>query len=122
MPGIFSEAQITHWRHVADKVHQNNGLIFSQIWHVGRVSHPVFLNGKLPLSASETQMTSRINRSEGLNYGKSRAATQDEIKEIISNYAIAAENAMKAGFDGIEIHAAKWLFGRSISSLPYESP
>ncbi|MBX3709635.1 MAG: alkene reductase [Gammaproteobacteria bacterium] len=106
VPGIFSESQIKHWRKVTDKVHHHNGLIFLQIWHVGRVSHPVFLGGKLPLSPSETTMTGKIYRSDGLTYGKSRAATLNEIEEIINNYAIAAENAIKAGFDGIEIHGA----------------
>lgn len=106
VPGIFSDLQIKHWKHVADKVHHNNGLIFMQIWHVGRVSHPIFLGGKLPLSPSETVMTGKLFRSDGLTHGKSRAATLNEIKEIITHYAIAAENAIRAGFDGIELHGA----------------
>jgi len=106
IPGIFSDSQIKHWRLVADKVHHNNGLIFMQIWHVGRVSHPVFLGGKLPISPSETVMTGRIFRSNGLTHGKSRAAAINEINEIISNYATAAANAITAGFDGVELHGA----------------
>ena len=106
VPGIFTDEQIKHWRRVTDKVHQQQGLIFLQIWHVGRVSHPNFLNGKLPISPSETMMTSRISRSPGLTYGKSRAATLTEINELVMNYAKAAENAIKAGFDGVEIHGA----------------
>src|SRR5579864_2894136 len=106
VPGIYSEAQITHWQQVTDKVHQQNGLIFVQLWHVGRVTHPSFLGGKLPISASETIMTGKVSRSDNLTYGKSRAATLDEMKEIINNYAQAAKNAIKAGFDGIEIHGA----------------
>lgn len=106
VPGIFSESQINHWRRVTDKVHENNGLIFLQIWHVGRVSHPIFLEGKLPLSSSETTMSGRIARSDGLSFGKSRAATLSEIKNLIDSYADAAKNAIKAGFDGIEIHGA----------------
>lgn len=106
VPGIFSASQIKHWRRVTDKVHHHHGLIFSQIWHVGRVSHPIFLAGKLPIAPSETVMTGRLYRSEGLFHGKSRAATLDEIKEMIAHYAQAAENAIKAGFDGIEIHGA----------------
>ena len=77
-----------------------------QLWHVGRVSHPVFLQGKLPISSSETTMTGKISRSPGLTFGKSRAATQHEIKELINYYALAAKNAIKAGFDGIELHGA----------------
>jgi N-ethylmaleimide reductase len=106
VPGIFNEAQINKWKAVTDAVHKNNGLIFMQIWHVGRVSHPHFLNGKLPVSASKTTMTSRISRSEGLTYGESRALTLQEIKELINRYAMAAKNAIKAGFDGVEIHGA----------------
>lgn len=106
VPGIFSHSQIKHWQRVTDKVHHHNGLIFLQIWHVGRVSHPSFLHGELPLSPSETLMTSKISRSNGLNYGKSRAVTPKEIEELISSYATAAENAIKAGFDGVEIHGA----------------
>lgn len=106
VPGIFSELQIKHWRRVTDKVHHNNGLIFLQIWHVGRVSHPYFLAGKLPISPHETIMTGKINRGNGLTHGKSRAATLAEINELINSYGEAANNAMKAGFDGVEIHGA----------------
>lgn len=106
VPGIFTEQQINNWRLVTKAVHKNNGLIFLQIWHVGRVSHPTFLNGELPISASATTMTSRINRSEGLYHGASRAASLDEISGIIASYAQAAKNARAAGFDGVEIHGA----------------
>ncbi len=106
VPGIFSKMQIKHWRRVTDKVHHQNGLIFLQLWHVGRVSHPVFLAGNLPLAPSETTMTGKVSRSVDLMYGKSRAATLTEIKEIINSYGEAAENAIQAGFDGVEIHGA----------------
>lgn len=106
VPGIYNEKQIEHWRVVTDQVHDNDGLIFSQIWHVGRVSHPDFLGGKLPISPSETVMTGRIARGNGLMLGKSRAATVSEIHQIINQYASAAANAMRAGFDGVEIHGA----------------
>lgn len=105
-PGIFTPKQVNQWKYTTEKVHRNNGLIFSQIWHVGRVSHPSFIQNKLPISPSETIMTNRISRSDGLTYGKSRAASIDEIKVIIDNYAVAAKNAIAAGFDGIEIHGA----------------
>ncbi|ASQ46712.1 alkene reductase [Legionella clemsonensis] len=106
VPGIFTQEQIDGWKRITDSVHANKGHIFSQIWHVGRVSHPHFLKGALPISASETVMTGRISRKEGLTYGRSRAATLDEIKEKIESYAIAARNAIAAGFDGVEIHGA----------------
>lgn len=106
VPGIYTLDQIKHWLPVTQAVQARGGLIFSQIWHVGRVSHPDFLNGELPISASETVMTSRVYRSPGLTYGKSRAATLTEIHDIIAQYAQAAKNAMEAGFDGVEIHGA----------------
>ncbi len=106
VPGIYNEKQIEHWRVVTDQVHQHDGLIFLQIWHVGRVSHPDFLGGKLPIAPSETVMTGRIARGNGLMLGKSRAATVSEIHQIVDQYASAAANAMRAGFDGVEIHGA----------------
>ncbi len=106
VPGIYTTAQIDGWKRITDKVHANGGKMFSQLWHVGRVNHPSFINGELPISASETIMQDRVKRSEDLFYGKSRAATLIEIKELIANYATAAQNAMKAGFDGVEIHGA----------------
>lgn len=106
VPGIFTQSQIDGWKIVTDRVHENNGKIFLQLWHVGRVSHPNFLNGELPLSPSETIMTGRVSRSQGLNFGKSRALTLIEIKNLIENYKTAAKNAMLAGFDGVEIHGA----------------
>lgn len=105
-PGIFTAAQIKGWQKVTAAVHKNGGLIFNQIWHVGRVSHPHFLNGAFPISASETIMQNRISRAQDLTYGKSRAATLEEIQQLIRDYATAAANAMKANFDGIEIHGA----------------
>ncbi|MGQ3887505.1 alkene reductase [Legionella sp. CNM-1927-20] len=106
-PGIYTDQQIAGWQKITQAVHQNKGKIFLQIWHVGRVSHPIFLNGSLPISASETQMSSRVRRADGeLYYGKSRALSLAEIKDLVSSYAKAAKNALKAGFDGIEIHGA----------------
>lgn len=106
VPGIFSQEQIKHWRMVTDAVHANHGLMFIQLWHVGRVSHPAFLNGNLPISASATEMTGNISRSGGLTFGKSRAVTIEEIKQLIIDYGIAAKNAIAAGADGVEIHGA----------------
>jgi N-ethylmaleimide reductase len=106
VPGLFTDAQIEGWQRVTDAVHLNKGLIFAQIWHVGRVSHSSLQLGELPISASATLMSGRIARTENLTFGKSRAATLAEIEELIQGYANAAANAIKAGFDGIEIHGA----------------
>lgn len=64
VPGIYTNAHVTGWKMVTEAVHKKGGKIFLQIWHVGRVSHPDFLNGKLPISASETVMTGRVKRSD----------------------------------------------------------
>lgn len=106
VPGIFTQRHMEGWKRVTDDVHANNGNIFLQIWHLGRVSHPIYLQGKLPISASATQMEGRLPRAKDLYFGASRAATLHEIKAMIEQFAIAAENAINAGFDGVEIHAA----------------
>jgi N-ethylmaleimide reductase len=106
VPGIYNEDQITAWRPIIDAVHQNGGHFFMQLWHVGRASHPHFLNGKLPIAPSATEMKGRLYRSENLFYGKSRAATLDELKQLKLDYTNAAKNAISAGSDGIELHGA----------------
>lgn len=106
VPGIFTPEQIAGWKRVTEAVHQADGKIFSQIWHVGRVTHPHFLDGNLPISASATVMTGALNRVKGLHFGTSRAVTIDEIAGLMDSYAQAAKNAIQAGFDGIEIHGA----------------
>lgn len=105
VPGIFTEEQIDAWSKVTEQVHAANGLIFMQLWHSGRVSHPHFHQGRLPISASATSMSAVLGNS-GFTCGQSRAASYDEIQEIVGDYAKAARNAIKAGFDGVEIHGA----------------
>ncbi|WP_419418408.1 alkene reductase [Legionella sp. D16C41] len=105
-PGIYTQQHIAGWKKVTQAVHEQDGKIFLQIWHVGRVSHPIFLNGALPISASETKMTGKLRRAENLYYGQARALAVSEIKELINSYANAASAAKEAGFDGIEIHGA----------------
>lgn len=105
-PGIYTSQQIRAWQQVTKQVHANGGKIFCQIWHVGRVSHPHFLQGELPVGPSQTIMTGRVNRSQGLFYDKNRALEIDEIKQIVNDFSQAATNALEAGFDGVEIHGA----------------
>ncbi|KTD45867.1 NADH-dependent flavin oxidoreductase, Oye family [Legionella rubrilucens] len=106
VPGIYTAAQIKGWQAVTKAVHARQGKIFLQIWHVGRVSHPFFLNGQLPLSPSATTMKGKVARMKDLHYGTSREASLAEIHSLIASYATAARNAMEAGFDGIELHGA----------------
>ncbi len=106
VPGIYTQKHIDGWAKVTRAVHQKGGKIFLQLWHVGRVSHPFYLNDELPISPSATTMVGRVRRAQDLYYGKSRALMLDEIKQLIRDYVSAAENAMAAGFDGVEIHGA----------------
>ena len=106
VPGIFTQKHIDAWKKVTSTVHAKGGKIANQIWHVGRVSHPHFLNGALPIGPSATKMQNRVPRMPGLFYGESRAVTLDEIKVLIEDFIKAGENAIKAGFDLIELHGA----------------
>lgn len=106
VPGLFNQAQVDSFKPVTNAVHQRGGKIVAQIWHVGRVSHPKFLDGSLPISASATQMSGPVKRERGIHYGKSRAATIEEIHAMVAQFKQAARNAIRAGFDGVEIHGA----------------
>jgi len=105
-PGIYTKAQIAGWKKVTDKVHAKGGKIFMQIWHVGRVSHPIYLAGATPVAPSAVKVEGRIPRSENLEYETPRALTTEEVVATINDYKQAAINAIEAGFDGVEIHGA----------------
>src|SRR4051794_20983067 len=110
-PGIYSETQIAGWRKVVDAVHANGGIIFLQLWHVGRVSHSSFHGGELPGSASAIPI-----RAEGMkgmtadgkisDYETPRALETGEVMGIVEAFRQGAKNALAAGFDGVEIHGA----------------
>ncbi len=106
-PGIWSDAQVAGWKEVTDGVHQAGGRMFLQLWHVGRISDPMFLNGELPVAPSAIAAKGHVSlvRPEK-PYVTPRALTLDEIPSIIEAYRKGAENAKKAGFDGVEIHGA----------------
>lgn len=118
-PGIYSEAQINGWRLVTDAVHAKGGRIFAQLWHVGRVSHVSLQpGGAAPVSASAIQAEgvkvyvdlnhkgAASGAGQMVQSSMPRALTVPEIRQIIADYAQAARNAIAAGFDGIELHAA----------------
>ena len=105
-PGIFTDAQVEGWRKVTDRVHEEGGKIFLQIWHVGRVSHPSFLDGADPIAPSAVPLQGRVNRTKDLYYGTPRALETDEIPGLVQAFADGAANAVRAGFDGVEIHGA----------------
>jgi len=106
-PGIWSQPQVDGWRKVTDAVHQAGGRIFVQLWHVGRISHPSFLNGKAPVAPSAVKPAGHVSllRPEQ-PYVTPHALTLDEIRAIVEDYRVASENAKQAGFDGVEIHGA----------------
>ena len=105
VPGIYNQAQVDGWRPVTERVHDGDGKIFLQLWHVGRVSHPVYLDGEMPIAPSAIALTGRVKRTD-LQYGTPRALGLDEIPPLVEAYADGASNALAAGFDGVEIHGA----------------
>ncbi|NQZ82026.1 MAG: alkene reductase [Colwellia sp.] len=104
-PGLFTREQITAWRNVTAAVHQNDGKIFAQLWHTGRVAHPHFFGGDV-LAPSALAVEGSVPRMRELTYQVPKAVTVDDIQQLVKDYAQAAENAIAAGFDGVEIHGA----------------
>ncbi len=107
-PGIFSEAQVAGWRKVTQAVHDSGGRIFLQLWHVGRISHPSYQpNGELPVAPSPIKPRGKIFTGTSMeDYVVPRALELSEIPGVIAEYVRGAENAKRAGFDGVEIHNA----------------
>ncbi|BAY80753.1 NADH:flavin oxidoreductase/NADH oxidase [Calothrix parasitica NIES-267] len=106
-PGIYSTEQIAGWEQVTKSVHDKGGRIFLQIWHCGRVAHPSLLNGEIPVAPSAIPGVGTLHTPTGkVNLETPRALDIDEIPQIVEQFRQAAENAKKAGFDGIELHGA----------------
>jgi N-ethylmaleimide reductase len=110
VPGIYTGQQIEGWREVVDAVHAKGGVIFLQLWHVGRVSHSSFQpGGALPVAPSAVPIPDlKTGTSDGkaVPYETPRPLRTSEIPGVIDAYRQAAKNALKAGFDGVEIHGA----------------
>jgi 2,4-dienoyl-CoA reductase-like NADH-dependent reductase (Old Yellow Enzyme family) len=106
-PGLYTKEQAAGWKQVVRRVHDAGGRIFAQLWHQGRVAHPSFWGGGEPLSASATLAEGRAHTYEGRQpYVRAREMTIAEIRDVVREFAHAAENAMEAGFDGVQLHAA----------------
>lgn len=106
-PGIWSDAQVAGWRKITDAVHAAGGRIVSQLWHVGRISDPIFLNGDLPVAPSAIAPAGHVSLVRPQRpFVTPRALELDEIPGVIAAYAKGAENAKKAGFDGVQLHGA----------------
>ena len=105
-PGLWSEEQVAGWMRVTDAVHAKSGRIVAQLWHMGRLVHPM-VSGMEPVSSSATTAPDFAHTYEGkTHYLAARAATEDDIARIVRDYAQAARNAIAAGFDGVQIHGA----------------
>jgi len=106
-PGIHTEAQVEGWKKVTQAVHDEGGHIFLQLWHVGRVSHPDFHNGELPVAPSAVDFEGKSYTPEGMkDVVTPRALETEEVKDIVEDYRQVAELAKQAGFDGVEVHGA----------------
>lgn len=106
-PGIWSDEQVEAWKPITKAVYDEGGLIVMQLWHMGRIVHPVFLDGNPPVSASATKAPGEAHTPEGKKeYVEARAMTKDDIGRTIDDYRKAAENAKRAGFDGVQLHGA----------------
>lgn len=106
-PGIHTTEQVEGWKKVVDAVHAEDGKIFIQLWHVGRMSHPDFHNGEKPLAPSAVNPNAKAYTPEGFKETEEpRAMTLEEIKQTQEDFVHAAKNAVEAGFDGVEIHSS----------------
>ncbi|WP_394251883.1 alkene reductase [Vibrio profundi] len=105
-PGLFSAEQIEGWKKVTSAVHGNGGKIFAQLWHTGRVAHPHFFDGEYVLAPSALAVEGSVPRMRELTYTVPKAASKEEIAQLVADYSQAAANAIEAGFDGVEIHGA----------------
>jgi N-ethylmaleimide reductase len=106
-PGIHSPDQVVGWRVVTDAVHAAGGRIFAQLWHVGRVSHPDFHGGALPVGPSAIAASGEVYTVNGRQMLEApRALTLDEIPDVVEQFRRAASYAKEAGFDGVELHGA----------------
>ena len=111
VPGIYSDEQVKGWREVVDAVHAKGGVIFLQLWHVGRVSHSSLQpGGALPVAPSAVAISAEFKAmtADGkvVPYETPRALETDEIPGVVAAYQQAARNAKAAGFDGVEVHGA----------------
>ena len=117
VPSIYTPQQVEGWKKVTQAVHEKGGKIFAQIWHVGAISHPNLLNGELPLAPSAVNPNTQAFTGNGFEDTITpKAMTKEEIQQTIQDFKKAAKNALEAGFDGVELHAANgYLFHQFFS-------
>jgi len=106
-PGIYSDEQVAGWRPITSAVHEAGGKIVAQIWHVGRITHPALNGGVQPIAPSAVQPDAMAYTHSGkVSLPAPRSLATDEIRQVVDEYRRGAANAMRAGFDGVEIHGA----------------
>ncbi|NEX63521.1 alkene reductase [Noviherbaspirillum sp. 17J57-3] len=106
-PGIYSDAQVEGWKAITRAVHDAGSKIIAQIWHVGRVTHPLLNGGQQPIAPSAIKPDVVAYTHQGkVEVPEPRALSVDEIREVVDEYRRGAANAIRAGFDGVEIHGA----------------
>ncbi|KQN68929.1 alkene reductase [Duganella sp. Leaf61] len=106
-PGLWSDEQVEGWKQVTAAVHAAGGVIFAQLWHVGRISDPSLLNGDAPVAPSAIAAEGHVSLLRPMRpYPVPRALATEELAGVVAAYKLGAENAKKAGFDGVEIHGA----------------
>ncbi len=106
-PGLWADEQVEGWKQITAAVHAKGGKIFAQLWHVGRISDPSFLNGEAPVAPSAIAANGHVSLVRPQRpYPLPRALHTEELAGIVAAYKKAAENAKKAGFDGVEVHGA----------------
>lgn len=106
-PGIWSAEQVQGWKKITDAVHAEGGRIVLQLWHVGRISDPIYLDGQLPVAPSAIKPAGHVSLVRPMkDYETPRALDSGEIAGVVEAYRKGAENAREAGFDGVEIHGA----------------
>lgn len=106
-PGIWSEEQVIGWQKITKAVHDKGGKIVLQLWHVGRISDPLYLNGNLPVAPSAIRPSGHVSLVRPMKeFVTPRALETQEVKQIVLDYKKASLNAKLAGFDGVEIHGA----------------
>jgi N-ethylmaleimide reductase len=107
VPGIYSDEQIEGWKLTTGAVHQEGGKIFAQLWHTGAYSHPDLHEGKKPLAPSNVNPEQQVFTAEGFKASETpQPMTTQDIKTTINDFKQGAINALKAGFDGVELHGA----------------
>ena len=106
-PGIWSDAQVEGWKLITERVHAAGGRIILQLWHVGRISDPIYLDGKLPVAPSAIKAAGHVSLIRPMKeFETPRALELEEIPQIVEQFKRGAANAKRAGFDGVEIHGA----------------